>query len=158
MSKNKNGGNKPPRDDDDYVGYGHPPKKNQFKPGQSGNKAGRPKGVRNVETDLDDLLNGRMVIRDAGGERSVSRQFGLMLGLFAKGVKGDSRAGLELLKMKLQFDQKKADRNLGDAFDEDMDILDAFLEAEIERRLAERLRKGAEKVPEPKKPKTPEGK
>lgn len=30
-------------DDDDEVGYGKPPKKNQFKKGQSGNPHGRPK-------------------------------------------------------------------------------------------------------------------
>ena len=34
-------------DDDDYVGYGRPPKKHRFKPGQSGNPAGRQKGSRN---------------------------------------------------------------------------------------------------------------
>ena len=29
------------------VGYGKPPKHTRFKPGQSGNSKGRPKGVRN---------------------------------------------------------------------------------------------------------------
>ena len=33
---------------DDYeVGYGKPPKSRQWKPGQSGNPKGRPKGARN---------------------------------------------------------------------------------------------------------------
>ncbi len=29
------------------VGYGHPPEKSRFKPGQSGNSNGRPKGAKN---------------------------------------------------------------------------------------------------------------
>ena len=35
------------RNQDQPVGYGHPPKEHQFKPGQSGNPHGRPKGSRN---------------------------------------------------------------------------------------------------------------
>ncbi len=34
------------------IGYGRPPKAGQFKPGQSGNPQGRPKGSTNLATDL----------------------------------------------------------------------------------------------------------
>ena len=34
------------------VGYGQPPTHSQFRPGQSGNPAGRRKGVRNLKTDV----------------------------------------------------------------------------------------------------------
>ena len=39
---------------DEYeVGYGKPPKDSQFKKGESGNKRGRPKGVKNLKTEVD---------------------------------------------------------------------------------------------------------
>ena len=51
---------KPPRrsgKDELYeVGYGKPPKHTQFKPGQSGNRKGRPRGQRNFRTVVNDAL------------------------------------------------------------------------------------------------------
>lgn len=43
--------------DDEPVGYGRPPKRHRFKPGQSGNPKGRPKGRRNTSTEFDEFLN-----------------------------------------------------------------------------------------------------
>ena len=42
---------------DEDVGYGKPPKANQFKPGKSGNPKGRPKGARSEATMLVELLS-----------------------------------------------------------------------------------------------------
>ncbi len=38
------------------VGYRKPPKHTRFKPGQSGNPRGRPKGTKNLKTDLIEEL------------------------------------------------------------------------------------------------------
>jgi hypothetical protein len=40
--------------DDDEVGFGKPPKKHQWKPGQSGNPKGRPR--KPISTDDGEIL------------------------------------------------------------------------------------------------------
>ena len=48
----------------DYeVGYRKPPKHTRFKPGQSGNLRGRPKGTKNLKTDLMEELGEKILIR-----------------------------------------------------------------------------------------------
>ena len=44
-------------EDEDKVGYGRPPKKNQFKKGQSGNPSGRPKKAPVIADLLDRQLS-----------------------------------------------------------------------------------------------------
>lgn len=39
------------------VGKGKPPKEHQWKPGQSGNPAGKPKGAKQLSTWIQNLLN-----------------------------------------------------------------------------------------------------
>lgn len=50
-------------------GYKQPPKSTRFKPGQSGNKRGRPKGSRNLKTDLNKLMTKRIAVREDGEVR-----------------------------------------------------------------------------------------
>jgi hypothetical protein len=79
-------------ENNEAVGYGRPPRANQFKPGQSGNPRGRPKGARNFANDLADELAERIRIREGGRERSVSKRRAMLKALVAKGLKGDARA------------------------------------------------------------------
>ena len=59
----------------DYeVGYKKPPKATRFQPGQSGNPNGRPKGTKNLKTDLAEELQERIVLREGGERRTVSKQ------------------------------------------------------------------------------------
>ena len=57
---------------DEEVGYGKPPRAHQFKPGQSGNKTGRPKGAKNEETILGELLQHKLRINENGKVRKIT--------------------------------------------------------------------------------------
>ncbi len=74
------------------VGYGRPPKAAQFKPGRSGNPKGRPKGSRNVLSELHDLFLGKVAVNDGGRRRHVTRLTAVLLTQWHRAVKGDERA------------------------------------------------------------------
>ena len=69
----------------DYeVGYGKPPKKHQFKRGQSGNPKGRKKKltrVPDIATALDRVLSREMMINDNGQTRKVDVLEAMILNL-----------------------------------------------------------------------------
>jgi hypothetical protein len=74
------------------IGYGKPPKKNRFQPGQSGNPKGRPKGTKNLKTDLEAELKERVPVREGNKVRKIPKQRALLKATFAKGLNGDMRA------------------------------------------------------------------
>jgi hypothetical protein len=49
------------------VGYKRPPVDRQFKPGQSGNPKGRPKGRKNLKTIVVEALHKKVKVRDKMG-------------------------------------------------------------------------------------------
>ena len=83
----------------DYeVGYKCPPKATQFKPGQSGNPKGRPGGVKNLSTDLQEELESTIVISENNQQREITKQRAVIKTMFAKAMKGDIRASSTLLQ------------------------------------------------------------
>ena len=59
--------NKPP--DGQTVGYARPPIDKQFKPGKSGNPAGRPKGAKSIAKLFAEALGRRVTIQENGRPR-----------------------------------------------------------------------------------------
>jgi uncharacterized protein DUF5681 len=78
--------------DEKPVGYGRPPKATRFKPGQSGNPKGRPKGSRNLSSELMELFLGKVAVSDGGRRRYVTRLTAVLLTQWQRAVKGDERA------------------------------------------------------------------
>ena len=88
----------------DYnVGYKKPPKHTQFQPGQSGNPNGRPKGTKNLRTDLEEELQTEITITEGGQPLTISKQRALVMSLLAKAIKGDVRSANTLIKLILKF-------------------------------------------------------
>lgn len=74
------------------VGYKKPPKRTQFKKGQSGNPKGRPKGAKSLQTIARRLLTEKISVRTARGENRVTRIEAMMMKLIESASKGDFRA------------------------------------------------------------------
>jgi hypothetical protein len=84
----------PPRDDENSyaVGYGRPPKKARFKPGQSGNPRGRPKGSQNVKTKLKTIYMAKIRMHVGEKRCRVTWLEALHLKQLERGIKGSERA------------------------------------------------------------------
>jgi hypothetical protein len=76
-------------DDDEKCGFGRPPRRSRFKPGQSGNPKGRRKGTRNLRSDVTTLMNKLVTIHHDGKLRRVSLQEAMLLRMIEKSVGGD---------------------------------------------------------------------
>jgi Family of unknown function (DUF5681) len=75
------------------VGYGRPPVHSRFKPGQPGNPKGRPKGSRNdVAEELRKFYATKVVIREGGKKRRVTRLEALAWSQWNRAMQGDQRA------------------------------------------------------------------
>jgi hypothetical protein len=115
--------------DESNHGYKHPPKSGQFKPGQSGNPRGRPKGTRSLKTDLDKILRKRIRIRENGETREISRQEAILLSLFNKAMQGgDVRAANTIVAMVLKLNPPApADEAPEEVTESDRAIIEDYL-------------------------------
>jgi hypothetical protein len=62
------------------VGYRRPPRNRQFKPGQSGNPTGRPKGAKNFATALAEELDAPITATENGKNHLETRGIGKAIG------------------------------------------------------------------------------
>ena len=87
----------PPTADD--IGYGRPPKRTQFKPGHSGNPKGRPKGARNLASQVRTVLGRRIAVVEHGQRRFVSAGEAILHRFLELALKGDVRAAGFLMSL-----------------------------------------------------------
>ncbi|WBL80354.1 DUF5681 domain-containing protein [Bradyrhizobium xenonodulans] len=118
--------------DDQNAGYKRPPVSRRFRPGQSGNPKGRPKGSRNLKTDLTSMMRKRVQIREDGEQRFVSRQELVLLRLFEQAAKGETKACTQLFNMIMKFEPKAgADGESAIVTDHDHEIIADFLRRNV---------------------------
>ncbi len=117
-------------DDDDAVGYGKPPKQHQWKKGVSGNPKGRPKGSKNLKTELNDELEEKIMVTEGGKTKTVSKRRAVIKTQAVKALKGDPRAAKNLLDLDTRLNAQEAasEPKTDTLAPEDEAILDAYFE------------------------------
>lgn len=91
-------------------GYKKPPKKNQFKPGKSGNPKGRPRGSRNLDKVFEEAFNIKLSSKENGQDKKISVTQALAQKLLAKALGGDLKAMELLFKYKERLDLKEEEK------------------------------------------------
>jgi uncharacterized protein DUF5681 len=99
----------PTQPDADEVGYGRPPKRNRFQPGQSGNPRGRAKGARNLATNVRTVLGRKILVVEHGQRKSVSAAEAILHRYLELALKGDVKAGAFLLTLLERFQPAEAE-------------------------------------------------
>lgn len=109
----------PAANDNVEIGYGKPPTEQQFKPGQSGNVKGRPKGAKNkhpafgVEqlksTILMEVYN-EIEVQEGDGTVTLPKATAIVRKMLDKAVGGDTRAAQIITTMVQNIERENRQR------------------------------------------------
>jgi hypothetical protein len=115
------------------VGYGKPPKHTRFKPGQSGNPSGRPKGSRSLGAELNTVLARKIPVRENGQTKHMTILQAILFTAAKTAIGGDHRARQDIFAVYRQFELEERSKDSGfdqcvTLADEDSAIINDFLE------------------------------
>jgi hypothetical protein len=120
------------------VGYGVPPQAHQFRPGQSGNPKGRPKGSQNTDTIIREILDRKVEVRVGGILRKISVRQAILTRFAEDALKGNPKSAAFLFN---RYDASSSEEKDAEVISQDdQAIINAF---------TERLLQTAEKKDEP---------
>ena len=114
------------------VGYGRPPMTTRFRPGQSGNPRGRPKGARNLGTLVAAALSERVAINENGRRRRITKFEATVKQLVNRAASGEARATQFLLALVQANEARPAQQDASRLSDADSIVM-----AELTRRLGQ---------------------
>jgi hypothetical protein len=114
------------------IGYGKPPREHCFKPGQSGNRAGRPKGSKKTTTLLRELLDRKIEIRTKGTVRKISVREAILTRFAEAALKGDTKCAAFLLQRYDAMEEPTAQAQ--SALPEEREIIDTYVEALLKKQ------------------------
>lgn len=111
------------------VGFGKPPRSMRFKPGQSGNPNGRPRGAKNFAVAIEQELVTRVTVTENGRRRRISKREVIAKHLVNKAASGDLKAIPLLLNEARAHQSNLADAGLDQVLDtpEDRKVLDGII-------------------------------
>ena len=93
----------------DYtVGDKKPPKEHQFKPGVSGNIAGRPKGKVPLARLIEKHLDAKVLVTVGATQKKMSRREALIISFVGDALKGKDRVRKHLLDLVLLMEAQSA--------------------------------------------------
>ena len=114
---------------DDYeIGYRKPPKGSQFKPGQTGNPRGRPKGARNLKTEIREVMKSQVTVTQNGQQKRITTRKAMVLRLIEKALSGSIPATRVLLDLIRDYDENEVDTVAQSLSADDASILEMFAE------------------------------
>ncbi|MGA7883007.1 MAG: DUF5681 domain-containing protein [Terrimicrobiaceae bacterium] len=116
------------------IGYGKPPRKHRFQPGQSGNPKGRPKGAKNTATLLRETLDRKIEVRTGGTPRKITVREAILTRFAENSLKGDTKAAAFLLQ---RYDIP-AEEHASDTTPEEREILAAYAESYLKKAMPNR--------------------
>ena len=118
----------------DYkVGYKNPPKSSQFHKGQSGNPNGRPKGTKNLKTDLQEELSESIRVTEGGRTVVISKQRAIVKRTIELALKGKVQATQLVTKlMGTHLDINETEDQEAPVSQDDQALLDQFFEGRLQ--------------------------
>ena len=122
--------------DDDSVGYGRPPKTGRFRKGNSGNPTGRPKKMPSFKSELARELQQPRAYSENGKSWQGTNLRAFVKSLVAAAIDCDGRAVAALLSAIRQYGIG-AEEETSEVDVEDLELLQAYLDAERARRKQE---------------------
>jgi hypothetical protein len=115
-----------PASADDDVGYGKPPRANQFKPGKSGNPKGRPTGAKSEATILQDLLQHKIGLSERGKTRRITLHEAILRRIAEDCLKGNTKSAAFLLNRYHAMTSNEPDES--GLSDDEQTVLETYLE------------------------------
>lgn len=114
-----------PISSEEVVGYGRPPRASQFKPGQSGNPKGRPKGSKNESTILKQMLNEKLSMRQPNGRvKKIPALEGIHRNQLEQALKGEVKSAAFVLNRYAAL--VSGELQIEELGEDDRAVLDAF--------------------------------
>lgn len=109
------------------IGYRRPPKHTRFKPGQSGNKKGRPRKKTPVGQMIENALAKLIQVDENGRRRLMTAEEIIVSKLRNDAMKGDLRAIRMLFDMRDRYQNSLETEIDPAALKDDQDILNEYL-------------------------------
>jgi len=94
------------------VGKYRPPVGTRWRPGQSGNPKGRPKGAKNIATILNNALNQMLEIQEKGKPRNITVREAILIRVVNQALKGDIKAIAFVLAHQPEIEQDIAPQKI----------------------------------------------